>query len=68
MLQTDGGEKRLYGSQIQRTGDTFVIYPIEDEPNVNKRRAEVGLQPLEEYVKQWGIEYTLPETPHDDQE
>ena len=61
------GEKQLYGSQIQRTGDTFVIYPIEDEPNVNKRRAEVGLQPLEEYVKQWGIEYTLPETPNDDQ-
>ncbi|MDT3404368.1 hypothetical protein [Mucilaginibacter terrae] len=36
------------------------IDPIEDEPNVNKRRAAVGLQPLEDYVKQWGIEYHLP--------
>ena len=34
--------------------------PIADEPNVNIRRAKVGLQPLEVYLKQWNILYTLP--------
>lgn len=56
------GKKQIYGSQIhrdQKTGKYFVA-PIEDEPNVNKRRASVGLEPLEEYVKHWNIDYKLP--------
>ncbi len=56
------GKKQIYGSQISvdsKTGKA-TISPIEDEPNVNKRRASVGLQPLEDYVKQWGIDYHLP--------
>ncbi|WP_295767434.1 DUF6624 domain-containing protein [uncultured Mucilaginibacter sp.] len=55
------GKKQIYGSQISidKTGKA-TIDPIDDEPNVNKRRAAVGLQPLEDYVKQWGIEYHLP--------
>ena len=51
--------KQKYGSQIgqnPQTGD-YYIFPIEDEENVNKRRASIGLQPLEEYVKQWNITY-----------
>ena len=55
------GEKQIYGSQISRTEDgKHELYPIEDEPNVNKRRAKVGLGPLEEYVKHWNIKYTVP--------
>jgi tetratricopeptide (TPR) repeat protein len=54
------GEKQLYGSQLQMKDGKYVIYPIEDEPNVNKRRAEMGLGPLEDYVKQCGIEYKVP--------
>lgn len=53
------GEKQLYGSQITMKNGKYEIYPIEDEPNVNKRRSEMGLGPLEDYVKQWGIEYKL---------
>jgi hypothetical protein len=56
------GKKQIFGSQIHRdnaTGKSFVA-PIEDEPNVNKRRASVGLEPLEEYAKRFGIEYKLP--------
>lgn len=53
------GKKQIYGSQIitdPKTGkDTMA--PIEDFANVDKRRAAVGLQPLEEYVSQWGIVY-----------
>ncbi len=57
-----GAYKQIYGSQIhrdQKTGKYFVA-PIEDEQNVNKRRAAVGLEPLEEYAKQWNIDYKLP--------
>ena len=56
------GKKQIYGSQIAldpKTGKNS-IRPIEDEPNVNKRRAAVGLEPLEEYAKQYGIDYKLP--------
>jgi hypothetical protein len=56
------GKKQIYGSQIaydKKTGKYFVS-PIEDEVNVDKRRAEVGLEPLETYVKNWDIDYKLP--------
>lgn len=56
------GRKQIYGSQIHRdmkTGKYFVA-PIEDEPHVNERRAAVGLEPLEVYVKMWNIDYALP--------
>lgn len=58
----DHGKKQLYGSQIEmdETTGKYKISPIEDEPNVNRRRASVGLGPLEEYVKQWDIKYVLP--------
>jgi hypothetical protein len=57
------GRKQIYGSQITRDNQSgkYSISPIEDEPNVNKRRAAVGLMPLEEYVKRWNIEYKVPE-------
>jgi hypothetical protein len=56
------GRKQIYGSQLQtdpKTGKT-AFYSIEDEPNVNKRRASVGLEPLEDYAKRFGLEYKLP--------
>jgi hypothetical protein len=57
------GKKQLYGSQVKRNTDTqkMEFYPIEDEPNVNKRRALMGLGPLEAYARYFGIEYTLPQ-------
>ena len=55
------GKKQIYGSQIVRdsTG-SWKFYPIEDEKNVNLRRKKIGMQPLEEYAKYFGIEYKLP--------
>jgi len=38
----------------------YEFFPIVDEVNVNKRRASVGLPPLEEYAKYFGVEYVLP--------
>lgn len=49
------GKPQIYGTQAklfdQWKGKEPVLYPIEDEHNVDKRRAEVGLGPLAEYVK-----------------
>ena len=53
------GKKQLYGSQV---GDIYgngkyEFAPIEDEENVNKRRAEMGLVPIEVYAKYFNIDY-----------
>ena len=56
-VEMENGRPQLYGSQITGENGKAAIYKIADEANVNKRRAEVGLQPLEQYVKQWGINY-----------
>jgi hypothetical protein len=56
------GKKQIYGSQIGRDMKTgkYYIDPIEDEANVDKRRAAVGLEPLKDYVRQWSIDYKPP--------
>ncbi|WP_288423827.1 DUF6624 domain-containing protein [uncultured Spirosoma sp.] len=58
------GEKRrqTYGSQIgeDSTGTAYVL-PLADPDNVDKRRAEVGLDPLADYVKHWGIKWDVDE-------
>jgi|SRR6185369_8536566 len=57
------GKKQVYGSQIVRDESSggWKFYPIEDEKNVNLRRQKIGMQPLEEYAKYFGIVYKLPE-------
>ncbi len=56
------GKKQIYGSQIhQDSNGKYFVAPIEDEANVNKRRAEVGLEPLEKYARRWNIDYKLPD-------
>jgi hypothetical protein len=55
------GKKQIYGSQIgmdPKTGAYYVL-PLEDPDNVDKRRAEVGLQPLAEYVSHWGMKWDV---------
>jgi hypothetical protein len=55
------GKFQIYGSQLKgiNTQD-LVFFPIYDEPNVNKRRKEIGLEPLEKYAKRFKLKYTLP--------
>jgi hypothetical protein len=51
------GKKQIYGSQVIPTNfGTMEFHPIEDEENVNLRRAKVGLPPIEEYARYFGIE------------
>jgi hypothetical protein len=44
-------KKQRYGTQLLGQGGKFRPQPIEDEANVDRRRAEVGLPPLAEYLK-----------------
>jgi hypothetical protein len=54
------GKKQIYGSAVQsgpEAGGKLQLHPIEDEDHVDERRAAVGLMPLAEYLKQFGLEY-----------
>lgn len=57
------GKKQIYGSQIGMDPETktYFVDALEDPDNVDKRRAEVGLQPLAEYVKHWNIKWNVEE-------
>ena len=54
------GKRQIYGSQIHsdKTGEKFVA-PLIDPENVDKRRSEVGLGPLAEYIKHWDLTWDL---------
>lgn len=45
------GRKQLYGTQFAVENGKWKPRPLEDEANVDKRRAEVGLSTLAEYTK-----------------
>jgi hypothetical protein len=57
------GKKQMYGSQIAQDPVTHAYYvrPLEDPDNVDKRRAEVGLEPIAEYVSRWNIKWDVEE-------
>jgi hypothetical protein len=52
------GKKQRYGTQFTLVNGKCRPRPLEDEANVDKRRAAVGLPPLAEYLKEseayWG--------------
>ena len=51
------GKKQIYGSQIgsNTKKNKYYVLPLEDPANVDKRRSEVGLDSLADYVKIWDI-------------
>lgn len=57
------GRRQIYGSQIGYDNETKKSYvlPLEDPDNVDKRRAEVGLGLLADYVKRWDIIWNVEE-------
>jgi hypothetical protein len=56
------GKKQIYGSQLKRNDQTgkYELWPVEDEENLDKRRAAVGLEPIAEYLKHFGLTYIPP--------
>jgi hypothetical protein len=47
------GKKQIYGTQFNFSDGKWEPRPLEDPTSVDKRRAEVGLQPLAEYRRIW---------------
>jgi len=48
------GKKQLYGTQftsINGKKDTYKLYKIYNSKEVDKRRKEIGLEPLKEYIE-----------------
>jgi hypothetical protein len=56
------GKKQIYGSQLTRNeaSGKYELWPVEDEENLDKRRSSVGLDPIAEYLKNFGITYIAP--------
>jgi hypothetical protein len=56
------GKKQIYGTGL-RTDDVtkeLKLWPIENEEEVDARRAAVGLPPMAEFLKAIGLTYTPP--------
>ncbi len=51
-LLVEEGKEQIYGTQLKFEENTRVPQPIEDIQNVDKRRAEIGLEPLSVYLKE----------------
>ena len=56
------GKLQRYGSQMRSspTPGPPVLEPIEDEACVDRRRAAVGLEPLADNLRRFGVSYTPP--------
>lgn len=50
------GKPQLYGSQLKGAPPRFE--PIEDEAHVDERRRSIGLEPLADYARRFGLSYT----------
>ncbi len=49
----NSGKKQIYGTQFHKNENgKMEPLPIDDEANVDKRRKEMGLEPLAEYAEQ----------------
>ena len=45
------GKQQIYGTQMMSADGKWVPQPLEDAANVDRRRAEAGMEPLAEYIK-----------------
>lgn len=69
-LATDRGEFQIYGGQIKYYPETksFNFWPIKDPENLEKRRAEIGLDSISEFLKRkrvdlvWNLEEQIKRT------
>jgi hypothetical protein len=56
------GKPQLYGSQLKP--EPLGFEPIEDEVHVDERRRSIGLAPLADYAKNFGLHYTPKQAAH----
>jgi hypothetical protein len=53
------GEPQVYGTQVTKEGNEWILYDLANPETVNKRRAEMGFEPLEDYLERWDIEFNI---------
>jgi hypothetical protein len=69
-LATDRGDLQIYGGQIKYYPETksFNVWPIIDPMNIDLRRAEIGLDPMAEFLSnlrnplEWNLEEQIKRT------
>jgi hypothetical protein len=57
------GKKQIYGTQLQSNDESqgkLFLYAVDDEEHVDERRKSVGLSPIQEYLKHFGLDYVPP--------
>ncbi len=54
-------KEQIYGSQIGQDPTTlkYFVLPLIDPENVDKRRAEVGLRPIAQYLEHWDLNWDI---------
>lgn len=52
-IATEQGQLQIYGGQMKYYPETksFNVWPVFDPENIDKRRAEIGLEPIAEFLK-----------------
>ena len=62
-IATERGDLQIYGGQMKYYPKTksFNVWPVYDPVNIDKRRAEIGLEPIAEFLKnrfdfEWNLE------------
>ena len=53
------GQKQLYGNVVVNIGNKNYVGPIENVEQLDKRRADLGLKPMNAYLKTWGMKWDV---------
>lgn len=68
-IATERGDLQIYGGQMKYYPETknFNVWPVYDPVNIDKRRAEIGLGPIAEHLKnrfnfEWNLEEQIKRT------
>lgn len=68
-IATERGDLQIYGGQMKYYPETktFNVWPVYDPVNIDKRRAEIGLEPIAEFLKnrfdfEWNLEEQILRT------
>jgi len=61
-INIDRGRAQEYGTQIGRDKDgNYFVDKLKDPDNVDKRRQEMGMEPMADYVRTWGLKWDVNE-------
>ncbi|MBT8219596.1 MAG: hypothetical protein KJP00_07220 [Bacteroidia bacterium] len=69
-IATERGDLQIYGGQIKYYPETknFDVWPILDPENIDKRRAQIGLEPIAQFLRtrrnpiEWNLEEQIKRT------